>query len=362
MMKVALVVDWLDKYAGSERVMSSITKVFTISKSYTLINIMKQNDIEKTFSNQKVSITESYIKLFKNKFRAFFFLFPNAIQTLTIDKEIKLILSSSHSVAKGIKKTNKNQIHFCYVQARNQKYIWEDSFLYFKQVKYLIYPLLKWMQENDLKQSKNPDYFIANSYFVKDWILKKYNRDSKVIYPPVDVDKFDLVTKKQDYFIVVGRIEKYKRFDIIVKAFNSNGKQLIVIGNGSQYHTLKKIAKKNITFLGYLDTAEINTYLGSAKAFIHTGIEDFGISPVEAQACGTPVIAYNSGGLKETVIENKTGVFFNKQEEQSLISAIEDFEKRTFSPQEIRKNAERFSRSRFEKELKEYIDKKINEL
>ena len=358
-MKKVLVVDWLDKYGGAERVISSLCKTFDFKKCYTLINIMKENDLDKTFPNGRIPIKETWIKSFGKRFRILLPIFSFLIRRLKIDNDAKVIISSSHAIAKGIRKSNKKQIHFSYFQARNLKYIWDDYKLYFGKFWVLAYPLILILRKLDIRDSKQPDYIISNSNFVKDWVKKTYKRDSVVIYPPVDLSKFLLEENKEDYYVAVGRLEPYKRFDIIVKAFNKTDKKLIIVGDGSVIKDLKSIANSNIKFVGFLESNEVYKYISKAKAFIHAGIEDFGIAPIEAQSCGTPVIAYGYGGVLETIIENKTGIFFFKENEDSLLEAITSFEKLNFNFNEIHQNAKRFNINSFESNMNNYINEKL---
>lgn len=356
-MKKAIVIDWLDKYGGAERVIGTFEKVFSFDEVYTLINIMEDNNIEEIFPN-KNNIHETFLRILGKNFRIFFFSFHFFIKKIKIKKDIDLIISSSHAVAKGVKKSNLNQVHISYFQARNFNYIWSDYGLYFGKFRFLIYPLIAYLRRIDIKQSQNPDYIISNSIFVQKWVKEKYNRDSKVIYPPVDLSSFPLEIEKEDYYVVVGRLVYVKRFDIAIKAFSGTRRKLIIIGGGAQEETLKNMAvgQENIIFTGFLNSKQVSKYIQKAKAFIQTGVEGFGIAPIEAQACGTPVIAFSEGGVLETVIENETGVFFQQQNVDSLAEAIEKFEKMNFDSVKIRENALIFSKERFEKEIKIHIE------
>lgn len=358
-MKKALVIDWLDKYGGAERVIAFTEKIFSFDKVYTLVNLMQSEDVDKIFIKSKY-IQETQLKLFKTKFRLLFFLFHYQINKIKIDRDVNLIFSSSHSIAKGINKSNNSQIHISYFQARNFNYIWEDVDLFFGKFKVLFFPLIFILRKIDVHQSKRPDFIIANSFFVQEWIKRRYNRESVVIYPPVDLINFELVTNKEDYYVAVGRIVTVKRFDLVVKAFNVLGKKLIIIGDGNDLNKIKLIAKSNIIFTGFLETPQVQNYVKNAKAFIQVGIEGFGIAPIEAQACGTPVIAYGKGGVLETVIDGKTGLFFKEQTVQSLLDAIATFETMQFDPKIISKNALQFSKERFEKEIKDFVEEKYN--
>jgi len=360
-MKKVIAVDWLDKYGGAERVISSLTKIFQFDTCYTLINIMSQKEQNKVFSDNKITINKSpTLQLFKSNFRYLFFFFPYFIKRMKVDKEALLIFSSSFSVAKGIKKSSPKQIHISYIQARNQRYLWDKEGIYFrKPARFLLSPILSILKNIDIKQASNPDYLIANSKFVQKWIKDNYKLDAELIYPPVDVEKFKLQKNKSNYFVTACRLEPYKRVDLIVKAFNKTAETLIIIGSGSQEKYLKKIANSNIEFVEYSDPSVVYGYVSKAKAFIHAGIEDFGIAPVEALACGTPVIAIKKGGLKETVIENKTGVFFETQNEDAILKAINRFNKIDFDYEFIRNSSLKYSVLNFESKIKEFVNSKI---
>ena len=361
-MKNALIIDWLDKYGGAERVIASITSVLNFNKCYTLINIMDPQDVSKTLSYHNTPIIQTSLKTLGKNFRFLFFLFPYFIKKLKVDKDTKLIVSSSFSVAKGIKKTGKNQIHICYCQARNQRYLWDRKGIYFNVFeKIVLSPILFVLRRIDIQQAKNPDYIIANSRFVQKWIKKKYKRDVFVIYPPVNTKKFVLNNNKEEYYVTVARLEPYKRVDLLVSAFNQINDRLIIVGSGSQRNRLMKRANDNIEFVEYSKPHKVYSIVSKAKAFLHAGTEDFGIAPVEAQACGTPVIAYADGGALETVINGKTGILFNDQTPEAILEAIKRFNQTKFDYSQIRKNSERFSVENFERNFKRYILNKTKE-
>lgn len=355
-MKRILVVDWLDKFGGAERVIASLQSVFRFRSIYGLVNIMSSKDQKKIFGIDEVVIKTTSLQQFKNMFRLFFFSFHYYIKKLKLDESANTIVSSSHAVAKGVQKKHNQQLHISYFQARNFKYIWEDASLYFGSFLFVVRPLLNYLKKVDFKQAQNPDYIVSNSEFVRQWVLDKYQRNSVVIYPPVDLEEFPFVDKKEDYYVAVGRIVTYKRFDLIVDAFNTIDKKLIIVGDGPELKNLKKKANANIHFTGFLDSKEVHKYISSAKAFIHIGIEDFGIAPIEAQSCGTPVIAYKAGGIIETVLDQKTGVLFDHQTIDSLKNALIDFESKSWNHHEIHQQAQKFSKNRFETEIETYIE------
>lgn len=207
------------------------------------------------------------------------------------------------------------------------------------------------------------DKLIAISKYVAKRIRKYYNKEAEVIYPPVEIDRFELETKKDNYYVTVGRLVPYKRFDLIIKAFRlMPDKKLIVIGDGPELKKLKRNASKNIEFLGWQPDSVVKLYLQKAKGFIYAALEDFGIAVIEAQACGTPVIVYGKGGTLETVKANKTGIFFFKQEPPSIIEAINKFERmyENFNPEYIRKWTLRFNKDRFQKEFQSLLGKVID--
>ncbi|SEC48965.1 Glycosyltransferase involved in cell wall bisynthesis [Tenacibaculum sp. MAR_2009_124] len=364
-MKKALVHDWFYTNAGGEKVVQSLTNVWTDFDYYTLIDTLTDKD-RKDILKGAMSNTSFIQKLptAKKNHRKFLQLFPLAIEGFDLS-EYDVIISSSSAVAKGVL-TNQNQLHICYCHSP-MRYAWNLYFDYLKSkslmrgvkgwyAKYVLYKIRQW----DVVSSNRVDFFIANSNYIAQRIKKIYNREATVIYPPVDTDTFQLCVDKSDYFVAASRLVSYKKIELIVQAFNKlPNKKLIVIGEGPDKKKLQKIAKQNIKFEGKVSEEKMVILLQKAKALVFAADEDFGILPVEAQSCGTPVIAYKKGGLLETIIENKTGLFFNKQSELDIINAIKNFEEIKFSPQAIRENALRFSRQRFEREIKEFIEEKI---
>jgi glycosyltransferase involved in cell wall biosynthesis len=280
-----------------------------------------------------------------------------------------LIISSSHAVAKGIRKNSK-QLHICYCHTP-MRYIWDLQGQYLKEAGLdrgirgaLVMAILNRIRKWDVSTSKTVDYFVANSFYIKERIERAYGRNATIIYPPVDTEYFQMNDKKEVFYITSSRMVPYKKIDLIIEAFSRMpDKKLIVIGDGPDFEKVKMKAMKNVELLGYQEENVLKEYLQQARAFVFAAEEDFGIIPVEAQACGTPVIAYGKGGILETIIENKTGIFFKDQSPESLIEAVQEFEKRQdqFDCLEIRRNAERFSKERFKTEFKEFIDRKVKE-
>jgi Glycosyltransferase len=353
-MKNVIAVDWLDKYGGAERVIKVIADEFDANSCYSLIDIMSPADKSLMFDG--VPVFQTFIRIFGSKFRFFYPLFYLA-SSITVIEDCDVLITSSHSVAKNFNKP-KGAFHVSYFQARNSKYIWDEAALYLKGwlaiFRFFLYPL----RFLDKKAAKKPDLIVANSKFVACWIRKNYERDAEVVYPPVDLSFFEIGHRDRVGFVTVGRLEPYKRFDLIVKAFNILGYPLVVIGDGSCRNELERDARSNITFTGYLGSKEIAEYLGNSRAFVYAGIEDFGIAPVEAQACGTPVICLNKAGTAETVIDRKTGVLFEKQSVTGVVDAVKTFEgiEANFDKSIIRSNAERFSEAVFRLKFREVVD------
>ena len=365
--KTVLVHDWLTTLAGAERVLEAIYEIYP-SPIYTLV---KNEEILKNSIFGKADIRTSFLQKFpkaKTKYRNYIMFFPLAIEQFDLS-EYDIIISSSHAVAKGVL-TSSNQLHICYCHTPI-RYAWDlyhqyliDSGLTKGIKSFLAKFILHYIRIWDYTTANRVDYFIANSKYIARRIKKIYGKDSTVIYPPVDVNKFEVYTKKENFYLTASRIVPYKKIDLIVEAFSyMPDKKLVVIGDGPDLEKIKKKAGKNVEILGYQPFEILKDYMQRAKAFIFAAEEDFGIVPVEAQACGTPVIAYGKGGVTETVIDGKTGIFFEEQTVESLIKAIKNFEKKEelFNPLEIRKNAEKFSKERFKKEFKEFVNKKIED-
>ena len=366
-MKIALVHDWLTTLAGAEKVLESIYELYP----YSIYTLVKDESKLKGSIFEKADIRISFIQRLpkaKTKYRNYLLFFPLAVEQFTLS-EYDVIISSSHAVAKGVL-TNSNQLHICYCHTPI-RYVWDLYHRYLdeaglsKGIKGFIAKLiLHYIRIWDYTTANRVNYFIANSKYIAKRIEKIYGRESTVIYPPINVDKFEVYIQKEDFYLTASRMVPYKKIDLIVEAFSQiPDKKLVVIGDGPDFEKVKKKAGKNVELLGYQPFEVLKDYMKRAKAFIFAAEEDFGIVPVEAQACGTPVIAYGRGGVTETVVNGKTGIFFRKQTVESLIEAIKSFEKKenVFDPLEIRKNAEKFSKERFKKEFKEFVDKKIEE-
>jgi glycosyltransferase involved in cell wall biosynthesis len=364
-MKKALVHDWFSVYAGAEKCIESFTNIWDDFDVYSLIDFLNEKDRKIILKGKKANT--SFIQKLpfaKEKYRNYLPLFPYAIEQFDLS-EYDLILSSSHAVAKGVL-THSNQLHISYVYTPI-RYVWDLYHQYLKEsglnkglkgilAKYFLHKIRIW----DLSTINRVDYYIAISKYIARRIKKVYGKKSKVIYPPVDVDKFKINFNKEDFYLTASRMVPYKRMDLIVEAFSKTNKKLIVIGTGPDMEKIKSKASKNVEILGYQPDSVLIDLMQKAKAFVFAAEEDFGIIPVEAQACGTPVICLGKGGTKETVIDNITGIHFENQSIKDILNAVDKFEKNIekFDPEIIRENALRFSRNRFEREIKEFIEGK----
>ncbi|PQJ77192.1 glycosyltransferase [Polaribacter glomeratus] len=352
--KTILVIDWLDVYGGAEKVAKYLHEEFKFDKVYTLVNIMSEDNLKRIFGNE-IEVETSILQYFGKYFRFLLPLFPFALKKLKVKEENALIISVSHSVVKGIS-FKKSSTHVSYIVARNLKYVWEEKDLYFRGIRKIATFIIPPLRRFDIRMSKKPTIIFAVSDFVSNWSTEKYNRKIITINPPVNIVDFEYHEEKDDFYVSVGRLEPYKRYDILIDVFNNNGKRLVIIGSGTLFKELKARAKSNIEFKGYLFPEESKEFLKKAKAFVFCGKEDFGIALLEPQVCGTPVIAFRAGGAIDTVVENKTGVFFNEQTTSSLEEAVLNFESIKFNPSYIRQHSLKFSVESFKKSFRSEIN------
>ncbi|AUC60195.1 Glycosyltransferase [Cyanobacterium sp. HL-69] len=369
-MKTALVHEWLTPKAtgGSELVVKEILELID-AQLYALIDFESSNPQSYLYGRKIGTSFLQHFPLSKNGVQKYLPLLPIAIEQLNLT-EYDLVLSSSHAVAKGII-TRPDQLHICYCHTP-MRYAWDLTFDYLDRTsalkgffaRYILHQLRQW----DVISANRVDYFIANSHHTARRIWRCYRREAKVIYPPVQVDEFPFEAQKSDFYVIVSRLVNYKKVSLIVEAFNKLGKPLVVIGDGPEFKSIEAIAKPNITLLGSVDDITLKKYLSSAKAFIYGACEDFGIAIVEAQACGTPVIAYKGGGALETVIDMETnpdtgtGVFFPSQTIDSLIKAVNTFENLAphFRAENCLINAQKFSLKIFQDSYQGFVDQCLN--
>ncbi len=361
MVNSAIIHEWLVTLAGAESVLQSIYRLYP-GTIYTLF--YDPEEIKGMLWEEERIVTSMLQKLpfAKKHHRIYLPLFPMAIEQFDL-REHKLIISSSYAVAKGVLNSS-DQLHICYCHSP-MRYIWDLTYEYLEASglergikSFIVRMILHYIRLWDIGSANRVNEFIANSHYIAHRIWKCYNRPAHVIYPPVDVDRFYISEKKDNYFITISRLVPYKRLDIIIEAFNHLKLPLLIVGDGPCMKSLRKIAGPTIEFVGHCSTGEVEKLLSNARAFVFSAEEDFGIVNVEAQAAGVPVIAFGRGGVLETVIEGKTGLFFKRQTPLCLIEAIQEFLEKedSFDPYEIRKNAERFPRSRFEREFKSFVD------
>jgi len=356
-MKIAIVTDWLTNYGGAESVISAFHDLYPNAPIYTTIYKPKKMRELGKLSNVRTTYLD---KIPGIKHQWLLSLMPTAIEMIDLN-EFDVVLSSCHSVSKGvITKPNTLHISYCHTPMR---YAWESwdfetrlkkfpKFLHSK-IRKEIEKIRKW----DYCAAQRVDSYIANSGYIGKQIKKHYKRNSHIIYPPVHIQKFTPVKNPtEDYYFSVGRLIPYKKFDLLVQTFNEINKKLVIAGTGSELDKLKKIAGPNIKILGYVNEKKLLDLYANCKAFLFPQIEDAGIVPLEAMACGRPVIALNQGGSLDTMIDGKTGVFFKDQTVKSLNTAITKFEKMKFDPDFIRKHAEKFDVKYFKEKIRNYVD------
>lgn len=368
-MKVAIVQEWLVTVGGSDKVVKAILDVFPGADIYTLVAKKEVCD-ELGIPWEKVHT--SFIQkmpLGTKKHRAYLPLFPFAIEQFDL-RGYDVVISSSHCVAKGVL-TKADQLHICYCHSPI-RYCWdmyneylEESHLDKGFKSWLVRLMLHPIRQFDAIAGSRVDYYISNSDYVGQRIRKTYRRKATTIHPNIDISNFELCNDKQEYYLASSRLVAYKKIDTIIEAFNQMpDKKLVVIGGGPNLEAYRKLAKDNVTVMGYQPFEVLKDKMQHAKAFVFAADEDFGMIPIEAQSCGTPVIAYGHGGSLETVNGGKTGLFFNEQTPEAIVEAVNRFEamgSQPFAPADCRQWAEGFSEERFKREIKEFVEEKYEE-
>lgn len=368
-MKIAIVADWLTTYAGSERVLEQMIACYPLADVFAVVDFVPE--ASRGFLQGKRPVTTFIQKLpgAKRFARHYLPLMPLAIEQLDLSS-YDLILSSSHAVAKGVI-VGPDQLHISYVHSPI-RYAWDLQHQYLKEsgldrrwvgwsARWCLHKIRLW----DVRTQFGVDEFLANSRFIARRIHRVYGRNSTVIYPPVDVEAFTLCADKDDFYLTASRMVPYKRMDLIVEAFAAMpDKTLVVIGNGPDFEKIHAKATPNVRLMGYQPYSVLRNHMQRAKAFVFAAEEDFGITPVESQACGTPVIAFGKGGALETVRgldtvgSVPTGVFFNEQSVASIVDAVQRFElsQPQFVSAAIRQHAEQFSVANFRKHYTHFVD------
>lgn len=368
-MKIALVHDYLTQYGGAERVLEAFSEIYPDAPIYTLVynpKLLNKRGGANFFSENKIRTSFlQKIPLAKSKHRIFPLLMPSAIEEFDLSS-YDVVLSDSAGFAKGVI-TKPDTLHICYCHTP-LRYAWDDSHKYIQEfgfprlIKKLIPFFMNYIRLWDKEAALRVDKFICNSYFVAKRIKKYYNKITTVIHPPIDTKKFfPSIKTTNDYFLMVGRLLTYKRFDTAIQSFNNLGKSLKIIGDGPEKKDLEKMAKKNIEFLGEVSDEKLRKYYQNCQALIFPQEEDFGIVALETMACGKPVIAYRGGGALESIQDEKTGIFFDSQTSNDLIKAVKKFNPRNFNTQTIRRHALKFDKEKFKKKIKEFVEKNWKE-
>ena len=368
-MKYALVHEWLTPKAtgGSELVVQAILNSFE-ADLYALIDFESTNKESYLFGRSIGTTFLQHLPGSRNGVQKYLPLLPLAIEQLDL-RSYDIILSSAHTVAKGVL-TSPTQMHVCYCHTP-MRFAWELTFDYLRSsqmgrglpgvfTRYLLHQLRQW----DVLTANRVDYFIANSQNTARRIWRCYRRRATVIYPPVNIERFPFLEAKQDFYVTVSRLVSYKQVALIVRAFNQLQRPLVVIGEGAELKEIRKLAQPNVQVLGAQPGEVVEKYMSQAKAFIYAAYEDFGIAVVEAQACGTPVIAYGAGGALETVLDiyqhpkNGTGLFFEAQTVTALVEAVERFEQcaKNFHAETIYNHARQFAPTIFQKHYQDFVE------
>ena len=360
-MKVAIVHEWFVDYSGSEKVTEELLNIFPDATLFSLIEFMPDN-LKEHIHHKKVNTSFIQKLPFAKKYYKNYLPFmPLAVEQLDVSG-FDVVISSSHAVAKGVI-TSANQLHICYCHSPI-RYAWDLYHQYISEAGlkkglkgFIAKVILHYIRLWDYTTANRVDHFIANSNYISRRIKKIYGKKATVIYPPVAVNKFSCAAKKEDFYFTASRLVPYKRIELIVEAFSQMpDKKLYVIGEGPEYFKIKAKASENVIIMGYQPFNVLKDYMERAKAFVFAAEEDFGIAPVEAQACGTPVIAYGRGGALETVTP-ETGILFLQQNIESIVAAVREFENSysRFDGDKIRENAKIYSSERFRKQIKEFV-------
>ncbi|PLX28068.1 glycosyltransferase family 4 protein [Candidatus Parcubacteria bacterium] len=363
-MKVALVHDHLAQQGGAEKVLEVLAEMYPDAPIYVLL--YKKEVVEKYFKNR--TILASIIQKLPwgvKRYRWYLALMPMAVEFFDLS-DYDLVISDTSSFAKGVI-TKPETVHICYCHTPT-RYLWSDTHQYIAELKYnkyfkkIISLVLNYIRIWDKLAADRVDYFIANSETVQKRIKKYYKRDSEIIYPSIEEEKFYISNKQGDYFLAGCRLVPYKRIDIIIEAFRGSDKKLKIFGDGLGQDDLKAMAKDcdNIEFLGRVSDDERNKLFSECQAYINPQKEDFGITIVEAMASGRPVIALGQGGATETVIPGETGELFENETVEDLKKVIQDFDTSKYNPEKIREHALKFSKDNFKKQIREFVERKTN--
>lgn len=368
--RTAIVHDWCPAFRGGERVLARICSQFSNAEIFTLFDFLEADIKESFFGDVKFNTSPLNRLPYSSKYyRSLFFLCPFLIEQFDVTG-YDLVISSSAAFARGVI-TRPDQPHLCYVHSP-MRYAWDEQFSYFKQgnigfgprgmlYRYFLHGLRTW----DTRTAHGPDVMLANSTYVRSRIRHVYGRDAVVVHPPVSTGEFEVVEEKDEYYVAASFLAPYKRTDLVIQAFNEMpSRRLVVVGEGQLSSSLRSQAGPNITFAGFLGRNEFKSTIGRARAMVFAGCEDFGIALAEAQACGTPLVAFSRGGAADIVrplgsFAAPTGVLFNQQTASGVKDAVEWFEvnRDQITPRACRENAERFSEQRFDAAIRKAVER-----
>jgi glycosyltransferase involved in cell wall biosynthesis len=362
--RIAIVHDWCPTFRGGERVLAEFCRMYPGADVFTLFDFLPSDIKEEYFQGVTFyASAANRLPLIEKYYRSLFFACPFLIEQFDVTG-YDAVISSSAAFARGVL-TRPDQPHLCYVHSP-VRYAWDEQFSYLEQgrlgfgpkgllFRYLLHKLRTW----DTRTAHGPDLMLANSNYVRSRVRRIYGRDAQVVFPPVDLSEFDFVRDKDDYYVTASFLAPYKRTDLVIQAFNAMPRRrLVVVGEGQQSAALRALAGPNVTFTGFLPRSEYVRIVAGAQALVFAGCEDFGIALAEAQACGTPLIAFARGGAKDIVrrlgaAEAPTGVLFPRQSVDAVTQAVEHFEihRRDITPDACRHNATRFSVERFREDV-----------
>jgi glycosyltransferase involved in cell wall biosynthesis len=368
---VAVVHDWLDTWRGGERVLAEILRIYPDADLFALVDFLPQAEREPLDGKRATTSFLQHIPFARAGFRMLLPLFPRAVESLDVSA-YDLVISSSHAVAKGAR-TRPGQVHVCYCYTP-MRYAWDLRDQYLAQTRldrglrgFIAKRMLARLRTWDCAASGRVDHFVAISNYIAERIRRSYGRDSSVIYPPVAVEPVEPSPLREAHYVTVSQLVPYKRIDLIVDAFRLlPERELVVIGEGPERKRIAAIAPRNVRMLGRLPDADRNRWLATARAFVFAAEEDFGIAPLEAQALGTPVIAYASGAASETIrgldASAPSGVLYGEQSAASIAKAVAEFEQSEsrITASACRENAQRFDAARFRREFRDFVEARLS--
>lgn len=355
-MKLAIVHDYLNQLGGAERVVGTFHQLFPEAPIYT--SILDKKKLWPSLTDANIITTfMQHMPGIERHFKKYLLLYPLAFESLDLS-DYDLVISSSSAFAKGAI-TRPGAVHVCYCHTP-MRFVWDyERYIEREQfgsmIRLFLPTVINSLRSWDLRTRHRPTHYVANSTVVAGRIKAFYGIDAEVIFPPVETHRFSLSEEDDEYFLIVSRLNPYKRIDLVIEAFNELGYPLVIIGDGPDKPILQKKARSNIRFLGRQPDHVVASYYSKCRALLFPGEEDFGITPLEANAAGRPVIAYHAGGALDTIIEGETGVYFHLQTVSSLVESIRRFESYAWDKQQIRDHAERFSEAVFKRNFSDYL-------